>query len=597
MPDEDDLLRDFVTSGLVVVPPEKLGVSAGLHETIYEQEKTAFRAKKVINTTLIPDVLKVLAAPGLVQAVDRLAGPNWAIVPFTHNTPFVSGAYDQHWHKDDNGPYNARWVRHHQAVQLEMLYFPQSVAEDMGPTATIPYSQYWTFDHEENHDNFAGADHLDFNYQLTGMETVAVTGPRSNNDEEVIVNRHTQHDHRMREAVAGTGWPLMRQYEAAPLEAGSVLLYSHNLFHRGNHRRDPFENWRENPRFMWRFWIYRTTEPGGEGLAWQPPVVDSLTGMSLDDVPASLHETWRYQHHWSLTGQAAVPRYRAVSPADLAADLRSKGDDAEPRRIGAGYLLAAHADRNESISILDDGLNDERENVRRAAGFGLIAAGDDATGSFLTACQSPRKWVRRAGVVGLGDAARPTREVVDALSERLLKDASVYVRSCAAHALGCLTRRAAVGDVDLLPRILDALLASLQVEANRLGMDKAQDRSIKFVRPTDECDVCEGMGIDYGVDRFEPVRSSVRENALVAMVIVCTHGDGLTGEAVSSAGEALARITASETNVFAAGLALDALTRLAHNRSEPQKHLFDLLDEARGSMPILCQESLLRARA
>ena len=42
------------------------------------------------------------------------------------------------WHKDDNGPYNSRKQRHHQAVQIEMLYYPQVVSEQMGPTATVP---------------------------------------------------------------------------------------------------------------------------------------------------------------------------------------------------------------------------------------------------------------------------------------------------------------------------------------------------------------------------------------------------------------------------------------------------------------------------
>jgi putative ABC transport system permease protein len=35
-------------------------------------------------------------------------------VPFTHNASFTSGGRDQHWHKDDNGPYNGRKQRHHQ---------------------------------------------------------------------------------------------------------------------------------------------------------------------------------------------------------------------------------------------------------------------------------------------------------------------------------------------------------------------------------------------------------------------------------------------------------------------------------------------------
>ena len=70
----------------------------------------------------IPEILKILNAPGLVDACDRILGKDWAVVPFTHNAPFISGAFDQHWHKDDNAPYNGRKQRHHQSIQLEMLY-------------------------------------------------------------------------------------------------------------------------------------------------------------------------------------------------------------------------------------------------------------------------------------------------------------------------------------------------------------------------------------------------------------------------------------------------------------------------------------------
>ena len=118
-----------------------------------------------------------------------------------------------------------------EAVQIEMLYYPQEVLEDMGPTATIPYSHYWTFNHEENHDNFAGADHLDFEYQLKGMEGEPVSGPDSKYDIDDIVHRRTAHDVRMKEAISKLNWPLVHQFEAAPLRAGSVVLYSHNMFH------------------------------------------------------------------------------------------------------------------------------------------------------------------------------------------------------------------------------------------------------------------------------------------------------------------------------------------------------------------------------
>lgn len=215
------LVQDFACRGLVVLAPESLGIPAEIHSRIYAQEKAAYQAKKSITPAHIPEVLEVLNAPGLVAACNQLLGERWAIIPFTHNASFTSGARDQHWHKDDNGPYNARKQRHHQAVQIEMLYYPQAVCQDMGPTATIPYSHYWALNHEENQDNFAGADHLDFNYLLSGMEGQPVSGPDSKYDPEDIVHRRTAHDLRMREAVADTGWPLVQQFEAAPLRAGS----------------------------------------------------------------------------------------------------------------------------------------------------------------------------------------------------------------------------------------------------------------------------------------------------------------------------------------------------------------------------------------
>ncbi len=587
------VLDEFVSRGMVVLSPDALGVPRALHDAIYARETAAFRARETISTTLIPDVLSVLDAPGLVAVLDALAGPDWAIVPFTHNAPFVSGAFDQHWHKDDNGPFNARWPRHHQAVQLEMLYFPQAVSEEMGPTAVIPYSQYWTFNHETNQDNFAGADHLDFNYQLIGMETVPVSGHRSRNAEADIVARRTEHDVRMHDAVAGTGWPLVTPFEVAPLEAGSVVVYSHNLFHRGNHRRDPFERWRAHPRFMWRFWVYRTTDPAGEAAGWLPPAADRLTGVALEALPDGLAETWRQQHHWLHTGSPAPVRDDPAPVAHLAQGLADLGDAREPDRIGAAYRLATHVDREASLAVLSRALHDERESLRRAATFGLIAMGDAATDTFLKACASPRKWLRKAGLHGLGDGARLTEAVGATVTALLANDASVHVRATAAHAIGCLVRRACARElgVEHLPALLAALLASLAVEKNRLGMDKAQGRSIKFVRPVDDCDVCEGIGMDYGQPRFEPVRSAVRENALVALVIVATHGQRLAPHERTQLADSLADIVSCDANVFAAGLALDALTRLTGKAGS------ELLDEARATMPIFCRESLLRAQA
>ncbi len=612
----DNLVRDFASRGIVALPPESLGIPEEIHHHIYTLEKQAYLARKPVTPGGIPDVLKVINAPGVVEACNRIVGRNWAIVPFTHNASFASGARDQHWHKDDNGPYNGRKQRHHQAVQIEMLYYPQDVTEVMGPTATIPYSHYWTFNHEENHDNFAGADHLDFEYQISGMEGVPVSGPDSEYDWEDVVHRRTDHDVRMREAVSNTGWPLVKTLEAAPLRAGSVLLYSHNTFHRGNHRRDDWRLWDRHPRFMWRFWIYRTTEPdGSQGdgpgeIAWHELGVDPVTGVDLKDAGDDTTVVWRYHNHWMRTGRTPPLRSEArtlsakgreTEAGELAAQLHVMGDEAEPLRIGAAYKLASIGDDALAVQHLGAALYSHRESVRRAATYGLIAVGAQSTETFVEATKSPVKWVRKAGVYGLGDCAPLTGEVLEAAVSLLHDDHSVYVRAVAAGTLGCLGRRAAGTGMgwSLVPRCLEALVRSLEREENRLSMDLAQQRSIKFVRPTDECDICEGNGVDMGLERFEPVRSAVRENALWSLVILCSHGPRLAGDALDSAIDALKTVVRSDRNVICVGFAMDALNRLANLESrEPapaavEQLRADLLDLL-GECPIRCWEALVR---
>ncbi len=612
----DDLVRDFASRGIVAIPPERLGIPEDIHHRIYTREKQAYLARKPVTPGAISDVLKVINAPGVVDACDRIVGRNWAIVPFTHNASFASGARDQHWHKDDNGPYNGRKQRHHQAVQIEMLYYPQEVTEVMGPTATIPYSHYWTFNHEENHDNFAGADHLDFEYQISGMEGVPVSGPDSKYDWEDVVNRRTAHDVRMREAVANTGWPLVQSFEAAPLRAGSVLLYSHNTFHRGNHRRDDWRLWDSHPRFMWRFWIYRTTEPDGSGkhdpaeIAWRELGVDPLTGVDLGEAADDVTVVWRYHRHWLQTGSTPPPRPdakeltgedREAEARGLYEQLLATGDEAEPLRIGAAYKLASIGDESLAVKHLGTALYNHRESVRRAATYGLIAFGERATDTFIEATESPVKWIRKAGAYGLGDSAPLNEDVLDSVKALLDSDPSVYVRAVAAGTLGCLGRRAAATGIGrpLVPRCLEALVRSLEREENRLSMDLAQQRSIKFARPTDECDVCEGNGVDMGLERFEPVRSAVRENALWSMVILCSHGAHLAGDALDATIDALKVVVRDDRNVICVGYAMDALNRLANLESEGPSPASlaslrtDLL-EILGESPIHCWEALVR---
>ena len=602
--DFDKLAQELVTRGMIILSPEQVGVDKQLHQEIYEKEKVAFSNKQLIDASVIPEILQILNAPGVIKACDELIGEDWAIVPFTHNTPFVSGSHDQHWHKDDNGPFNGRRPRYHHSVQLEMLYYPQAVGPLMGPTATIPYSQYWTFNHEENHDNFAGADHLDFQYQINGMERVPVSGPKSNYSEEQILSQSTDHDVRLRKAVEKTRWPLMKSFEVTPLEAGSVVLYSHNLFHRGNHRRDGFDNWKANPRFMWRFWLYRTTQKPKIRAQNLNRVtfdnMDELTGQQLQDKASELKAVWTHHYNWLARDSYVIDEtLDEKKVSELESNLFMLGEENEPKRIGAAYELASGASSKIALEVLKKGLFEERESIRRASTYGLVGVGPEATDLFMKATESSSKWLRKAGAFGLGEVGEPHEKIIEKLSDLLKKDTSIYVRSVAACALGSLTRRLTNSKEkeEMLSLIINALRTSLRLEENRLSMDRAQERDIKFVRPTDECDVCEGIGINYGYERFSKVRSAVRESALWSLVVVCSQSIRINEDHFESLSNLLGQVIAGDENIFSVGLAADALNRLYARQvgslDKEKKELVNLLND----LPIKPWDSLSRSNS
>ena len=199
--------------------------------------------------------------------------------------------------------------------------------------------------------------------------------------------------------------------------------------------------------------------------------MDPLTQIDRSAASDDVTSVWRYHHHWMQTGQTPPPRPEAaaLSSADreaesnrLFAQLLTNGEEAEPARIGAAYKLASIGDSALAVRLLGQALYNDRESVRRAATYGLVAIGAEATDTLLEAANSPIKWVRKAGVYGLGDASPLNDEVLQAVATRLREDPSVYVRAVAAGALGCLGRRAVATGVGqaLIPACLELLKES-----------------------------------------------------------------------------------------------------------------------------------------
>ena len=96
--------------------------------------------------------------------------------------------------------------------------------------------------------------------------------------------------------------------------------------------------------------------------------------------------------------------------------------------------------------------------------------------------------------------------------------------------------------------------------------------------------------MDFGYARFEPVRSAVRENALWALVIICSHGAAVVGTALQPALAALEQVIRTDRNVLSVGFAMDALSRLV-NLSGGDTVAQATVRDARAALPALLRAS------
>ena len=197
------LLREYVSSGVVVLPPEALGVPVETHDRMYRIMRERLR-KKTLGSNLsyyeaVPALAHMFEAPGLVATLDTILGKDWAYVPFMHSMFVKAGDQDQGWHKDDNAIMNGRKLRHHRPMQVEILYYPSDTDLTFGPTCVLPYSQYWIANNSESDpENFSGTDHLKFFPNKTGGRW----GALGDMDPET-------RDAALEASVTNLGWPLV----------------------------------------------------------------------------------------------------------------------------------------------------------------------------------------------------------------------------------------------------------------------------------------------------------------------------------------------------------------------------------------------------
>ena len=147
-------VQQFVVDGLHVVPPDELSLDLAFHRAVAAQTDAVVAAGEELggNRLLlrVPLLRELLNDPAVDGALCSLFGEGWQL--FQHSAMHDGGRQqdpsEQVLHKD--GPMFGQ-PRYHRPRWGLLLYYPQAVDDEMGPTKVLPGSQY-LFQHFGNPD-------------------------------------------------------------------------------------------------------------------------------------------------------------------------------------------------------------------------------------------------------------------------------------------------------------------------------------------------------------------------------------------------------------------------------------------------------------
>ena len=94
-------LREYCSSGVVVVPPEEMGIPleahTGLYDLMRQRLKDGTLGGNMTYYEAVPALAHLFEAPGLVATLDNILGEDWAFVPYMHSMFVKAGDQDQGW--------------------------------------------------------------------------------------------------------------------------------------------------------------------------------------------------------------------------------------------------------------------------------------------------------------------------------------------------------------------------------------------------------------------------------------------------------------------------------------------------------------------
>jgi hypothetical protein len=138
-------VQQFIVDGLHVIQPAELSLGDSFHRAVVDQADAAVAAGHGLGGNhhflRVPLLRELLRDPAVDGALSSLFGEGWQLFQHSalHDGGRLQEATEQVLHKD--GPMFGQ-PRYHRPRWGLLLYYPQPVDAEMGPTKVLPGSQY-----------------------------------------------------------------------------------------------------------------------------------------------------------------------------------------------------------------------------------------------------------------------------------------------------------------------------------------------------------------------------------------------------------------------------------------------------------------------
>lgn len=413
----DEQVRSFLANGYLLLQPD---LPESFHQSLYNRFVEIVGDDNDDNPgnnllPVVPEMQLVFEDPVVSGALTSVLGDNYLMHPHRvlHDNP--PGSDPQVWHHDSYWGYK-RKVHNHHPWWVMIMYYPQDIYEQIGPTGVIPGSQ--------------------------------CIAQRLENIEQL--------------GIGASG------------RAGTCMMIHYDIWHR------KMKNLTNLKRFMVKFEFIRMQRPNGvtwncEDPEWRDPAQVPahpmqpmwrahwhwLSARPLTPSPAAEDSVRRETLLADLDAADSNARAEAVSRLGRHSDdalavmdrlIALLGDDSEVVGLNAAYVLAslgkpaiaplvaalrAHDGINvdDARCFIDEGQKSELEMVARNAAHALLAIGTDTTEPLLACTEDGEPRARKYACFALGELDTDAATVIDALV-RCCRDEDPAVRLNAVEALG-----------------------------------------------------------------------------------------------------------------------------------------------------------------